>query len=181
MRSATSSIPASRRSPLVAPSRLPKSSQVAQKGPDARRRPKVAREAYSLYVERAIEGANEADGPFSAACSLLEVLGQPLDVPAQMVPLGHEGPNELGRAPGAEVLDFPREDVPIARGLAQNRVQSPVSLLEGREKVGVELVDGPVARGHCRRGAFHDVCLLLQFFRHFSMSAAKEASSIPGA
>src|SRR2546428_10599483 len=29
------------------------SRQVAQKGPDARRRPKVAREAYSLYVERA--------------------------------------------------------------------------------------------------------------------------------
>jgi len=28
----------------------------------------AAREAYSLYVERAAEGANEADGPFSAAC-----------------------------------------------------------------------------------------------------------------
>jgi len=28
----------------------------------------AAREAYSLYVERADEGANEADGPFSAAC-----------------------------------------------------------------------------------------------------------------
>jgi hypothetical protein len=28
----------------------------------------AAREAYSLYVERAVEGANEADGPFSAAC-----------------------------------------------------------------------------------------------------------------
>ncbi len=41
--------------------------QAGQKGPDARRRPKVAREAYSLYVERATEGANEADGPFSAA------------------------------------------------------------------------------------------------------------------
>jgi hypothetical protein len=27
----------------------------------------VVREAYSLYVERATEGANEADGPFSAA------------------------------------------------------------------------------------------------------------------
>jgi hypothetical protein len=30
-------------------------------------RPTAAREAYSLYVERAAEGANEADGPFSAA------------------------------------------------------------------------------------------------------------------
>ena len=26
----------------------------------------AAREAYSLYVERAAEGANEADGPFSS-------------------------------------------------------------------------------------------------------------------
>ncbi len=35
--------------------------------PDARRRPKAAREAYSLYVERAAKGANEADGPVSPA------------------------------------------------------------------------------------------------------------------
>src|SRR2546428_11949279 len=42
--------------------------QAAQKGPDARRRPMAAREAYFLYVERAVEGDNEADGPFSAAC-----------------------------------------------------------------------------------------------------------------
>jgi hypothetical protein len=45
-----------------------KNLQAAQKGPDARRRPTAAREAYFLYVERAAEGANEADGPFSAAC-----------------------------------------------------------------------------------------------------------------
>src|SRR2546425_8146822 len=38
----------------------------AEKGPAARRRPRAAREAYSLYVERAAEGANEADGPLSA-------------------------------------------------------------------------------------------------------------------
>src|SRR5712692_2048627 len=48
--------------------RPPRNLQAAQKGSDARRRPKVAREAYSPYVERATEGANEADGPFSAAC-----------------------------------------------------------------------------------------------------------------
>ena len=42
--------------------------QAAQKGPDARRRPTAAREAYSLYVTLTAEGANEADGPFSAAC-----------------------------------------------------------------------------------------------------------------
>jgi len=41
--------------------------RAAQKGPDARRRPTAAREAYFLYVERAAEGANEAAGPFSAA------------------------------------------------------------------------------------------------------------------
>ena len=32
----------------------------------ARRRPNTAREAYFLYVERAAEGANEANGPLSA-------------------------------------------------------------------------------------------------------------------
>src|SRR3989442_12408972 len=43
-------------------------SQAAQKCPAARRRTTAAREAYFLYVERAAEGANEADGPFSAGC-----------------------------------------------------------------------------------------------------------------
>src|SRR3989442_10116935 len=43
--------------------------QAAEKGPAARRRPKAAREAYSLYVERAAEGANEADGPLSATAA----------------------------------------------------------------------------------------------------------------
>ena len=38
-----------------------------EKGPVARRRLKSAREAYSLYVERALEGANEANGPLSAS------------------------------------------------------------------------------------------------------------------
>src|SRR5574342_631662 len=37
-------------------SRMLQNSPAAQKGPVARRRPKVAREAYSLYVERATEG-----------------------------------------------------------------------------------------------------------------------------
>ena len=49
--------------------------QAAQKGPGARRRPRAAREAYSPYVERAAEGANETDGPFSAACDLVFVYG----------------------------------------------------------------------------------------------------------
>ena len=37
----------------------------AEKGADARRRPKAGREAYSLYVERPDEGVNEADAPLS--------------------------------------------------------------------------------------------------------------------
>jgi hypothetical protein len=48
------------------PGRMRKNSQDAQKGPDARGSPTAAREAYSLYVEPAVEGANEADGPFSS-------------------------------------------------------------------------------------------------------------------
>src|SRR6266540_2767775 len=43
-------------------SRVRKNSQAAQKGPDARRRPRAAREAYSLYVERAAEGAKFLGG-----------------------------------------------------------------------------------------------------------------------
>src|SRR5713101_3683502 len=68
-----------------------KSWQAAQKGPAARRRPRAAREAYSLYVERAAEGANEADGPFSAACSALvpDVVDE--DVLAEAVGRGEEG------------------------------------------------------------------------------------------
>jgi hypothetical protein len=58
--SVTSTGPRSR-----APSRLRKDSQAAQKGPDARRRPRAAREAYSLYVERAAEGANLLGGGFA--------------------------------------------------------------------------------------------------------------------
>ena len=46
---------------------IPQNSPIGEKGPVARRRAKAAREAYSLYVERAAEGDNEADGPFSAA------------------------------------------------------------------------------------------------------------------
>src|ERR1700687_5126123 len=58
--------------------RFRKTSQDAKKGPEARRRPTAAREAYFLYVERAAEGANEADGPFSAACLCPEGRQHPL-------------------------------------------------------------------------------------------------------
>src|SRR6266849_1043201 len=62
----------------------------AEKGPAARRHPTAAREAYSLYVERAAEGANEADGPLSApGLSLLVPEGQ---VPEVGVPAALGGP-----------------------------------------------------------------------------------------
>ena len=38
--------------------------QAVEKGPDARQRPQAAREAWSLHVERAAAGANEAGGPY---------------------------------------------------------------------------------------------------------------------
>jgi hypothetical protein len=38
-----------------------------EKGAAARRRPRTGREAYFLYVERSVEGGNEADAPLSAA------------------------------------------------------------------------------------------------------------------
>ena len=44
---------------------MPNHLRAAQKVQHARRRPSAAREAYSLYVERAAEEANEADGLFS--------------------------------------------------------------------------------------------------------------------
>ncbi len=49
--------------------------QGGEKGPDARRCPKAAGEAYFLYVEPAAEGANEAAGPLSAAWRLSVVPG----------------------------------------------------------------------------------------------------------
>src|SRR6185436_10458592 len=45
-----------------------------EKGPAARRRPMAAGEAYLLYVEPAVEGANEADGPFSSLSLVLDDL-----------------------------------------------------------------------------------------------------------
>jgi len=54
---------------------------VGEKGSAARRRPKAAREAYSLYVERAAEGANEADEPFSTTGGRWAVLDGEVAVP----------------------------------------------------------------------------------------------------
>src|SRR5262245_27731010 len=73
----------------------PATEQADQKGPDARRRPRAAREAYSVYVERAAAGANEADGPFSSACGKLHVDREAVvDVarrPDAAAVVGHDG------------------------------------------------------------------------------------------
>src|SRR6266478_9269973 len=71
----------------------------------------------------------------------LQVLRQPLDLAPERLPLGEEGPNHLGSAARAKVLDLVVEDVSIADGFAQDRVEPPVSLLEAGEKVAVELVN----------------------------------------
>ena len=54
---------------------------VGEKGPAARRRAKAAREAYSLYVERAAERANEADGSLSTTGIRWAVLDGEVAVP----------------------------------------------------------------------------------------------------
>ncbi len=59
----------------------PESRPVGEKGSAARRRPKAAREAYSLYVERAVEGANEADEPLSTTGPSVAVLDGEVAVP----------------------------------------------------------------------------------------------------
>src|SRR5580765_4000345 len=79
----------------------------------------AAGEAYSLYVEPAVEGANEADGPFSASCA--EVPQQPARAAAVAdeaalvhgahavdpdAVKAHRGRVEAGRA-GRQVVDAP--------------------------------------------------------------------------
>jgi len=58
-----------------------KGQPIGEKGPVARRRPKTAGEAYSLYVEPAVEGANEANGSLSAIGERRAVLDGEVAVP----------------------------------------------------------------------------------------------------
>jgi hypothetical protein len=58
-----------------------KGQSIGEKGPVARRRPKTAGEAYSLYVEPAVEGADEANGPLSAIGERRAVLDGEVAVP----------------------------------------------------------------------------------------------------
>src|SRR5213593_248866 len=102
-----------------------------KKGPDARRRPTAAREAYSLYVERAAEGAptplqNDADGPFSAA-----------------------GAGEEGLEVGPEVVDD--DAVTLGGGV------DAVGLVEGR--VARDAVEQEGHEGHAALARHLDVQL----------------------
>ena len=72
-------------------------SPVGEKGPYARRRRKAAREAYSLYVERAADGANEAAGPLLGARPRLAVLDGEVAVPCNPQS-ATAGLNSLSRA-----------------------------------------------------------------------------------
>ena len=73
-----------------------------ENGPAARRRPTAAREAYSLYVERAAAGGNEADGPFSAARRLALEAGD--DAVAVIVERQAGGEDERDEGDGVQVL-----------------------------------------------------------------------------
>ena len=74
-----------------------KGQPVGEKGPVARRRPKTAGEAYSLYVEPAVEGANEANGSLSATGERLAVLDGEVAVPCNPQS-ATAGLNSLSRA-----------------------------------------------------------------------------------
>src|SRR5262249_54047614 len=72
-----------------------------EEGPAARWRPSGALEAYSLYVERATEGANEAGGPLSSLSLLLVELGP--GIPKRDRPVPHEVAGRGVARVGAEI------------------------------------------------------------------------------
>src|SRR5438094_2379303 len=87
-----------------------RSGQSDEKGPAARRRPRAAREAYFLYVERAAEGANAADGPLSSLWLALqpafEALGQGIDAVEPPVPVQEERDGRVRRVGGKLLADL---------------------------------------------------------------------------
>src|SRR6185503_19828818 len=133
----------SRPHPIGSSSLLVESWQDAQKGPYARRRPKAAGEAYFLYVEPAVEGANEADGPFSASCALdaLEVAEEfpvgdglveclLLEPAVVQVVLDDLRPERRARRRGP--IEFVEGLAQRLRHLGEPRVLVRITLVEGR-------------------------------------------------
>src|SRR6266581_7129572 len=92
--------------------------------------------------DRSVPENRSGPPPPVSGSQSLQVVGEPLDLPAEGLPLEQECANHLRRAPRAQALDLVAENVPVASGLAQYRIESLVQLLEGREEVRVELVNG---------------------------------------
>src|SRR6266478_5512398 len=91
------------------------------------------------------------DGPLNIMSSVtrppcLQVLSKPLDLPAEGFPLEQACANHLRGPSGAQAPDLMAENVSIANSLAQYGIESLVQLFEGREEIGVELVDAAAAR-----------------------------------
>src|SRR5204863_10118692 len=108
-------------------------------GPAARRRPTAAREAYFLYVERAAEGANAADGPLSS-------LWPRPDLPSQLdgdVAVGVERHARAGRHHARRIvlLDDARADP----GRGQRRAIQDRRLAPAEAGAEVHTPRGPVA------------------------------------
>src|SRR5258705_12485068 len=105
-----------------------------ERGPDARRRPKAAGEAYFLYVEPAAEGANEADGPLSASRALQEAAESAAVVEERLAAVV---------AARVEGLDLADEDRVIA---------ARVGVDDGAFELGQRLVDDGQAEPASMRG-----------------------------
>src|SRR5215472_15846136 len=98
-----------------------------EKGPDARRRPMAAREAYSLYVERAGEGGNEADGPLSSVSLVRSRHAEDVfaDVRHDQVVV------DRGRAVEAGLAEFPLDVVLLGEAIAAVAVDARIARLDG--------------------------------------------------
>src|SRR5713226_4985282 len=106
----------------------------------------------------------------------LQILSQSLDLPDDGVPLDQQSPNLLWRAPSAEALDLPAKDVPVARGLAQERIQSLVAVLQASKEVDVQLLDGTPPRRRLSCHALHHSASPHLPLRFFALPAVQCAS-----
>ena len=108
----------------------------------------------------------------------LQILSQSLDLPDDGVPLDQQSPNLLWRAPSAEALDLPAKDVPVARGLAQERIQSLVAVLQASKEVDVQLLDGTLRRRVVGSAAMPFITLRPPIYRSGS-SPSRPSSAHP--
>src|SRR5215831_5925585 len=123
----------------------------AEKGPDARRRPTAAREAYLPYVERAAEGANEAYGPLSASWLEFHVGIEPVaqGIPHQVDDEGREEDREA-----REGGDPPRVEH-VEAALAQHVAPRRRGRLDAEAQEGQERLEDDHL-SHLQRRDDHD-------------------------